>query len=122
MATILVIDDEEMIRSLAERILTRDSHTVLTAEDGTSAIKLFNENHKSIDIVLVDMLLDDMNGIEILTELRKTAPQIPGIISSGNCYNDDDLPAELNHRLYFLQKPYKANGLTELIDSILTTA
>lgn len=122
MATILIIDDEEMIRSLAERILTRDSHSVFTAEDGTSAIALFNENKDSIDIVLVDMLLDGMNGIEILTELRKTAPNIPGIISSGNTYNNDDIPAELNNHLYFLQKPYKANNLTELVNSILTPA
>ncbi len=122
MATILVIDDEEMICSLAERILTRDSHTVLTAEDGTSAISLFHKNHKSIDVVLVDMLLDDMNGIEILTELRKISPNIPGIFSSGNSYNNDDIPAELNCHLYFLQKPYRAKGLTELVNSILTTA
>ena len=120
MATILVIDDEEMIRSLAERILGRVSHSVMTAENGSSAISLFNKNHESIDIALIDMTLYDMNGFEILTELRKSAPNLPAIISSGNCYNESDLPVELNRLIYFLQKPYKAHDLTDMVDSILT--
>ncbi len=120
MAKILVIDDEEMIRSLAERILQRDSHTVLTAETSANAISLFKEHSNSTDIILVDMLLDDMNGFDILSEIRKIAPNIPGVISSGNIYNDNDLPEDLKQNIYFLQKPYKASQLSELVNSILS--
>ncbi len=120
MAKILIIDDEEMIRSLAERILQRDSHTVLTAENGANAIELFKQQAESIDIIIVDLHLDDMDGIDIITEIRKISVNIPGIISSGNNFGKDDLPDELRQNIYFLPKPYKASMLTELVSSILT--
>lgn len=119
MANILVIDDEEIIRSLAERILQRDFHNVLLAETGSEAVVLFQKHSDTIDIALVDMNLEEMNGLEILTEFRKINPNIPGIISSGNTYDQDDIPEILNNYIYFLQKPYRANELSELIDSIL---
>lgn len=120
MATILVIDDEEIIRSLAEKILSRDSHTILTEANSAGAISSFREHSESIDIVLVDMILDDLNGFDILTEIRKTTPEIPGIISSGNSYNERDIPKILNNNIYFLQKPYRATELSELVNSILS--
>lgn len=119
MSKILIIDDEEMIRSLAERILQRDSHTVLTAENGAIAIELFTEQKETIDIIIVDLHLDDMDGIDILTEIRKISAHIPGIISSGNNFDKDNLPENLRQNIFFLPKPYKAGMLTELVNSIL---
>ncbi len=119
MAKILIIDDEEMIRSLAERILQRDSHTVLTAENGTIAIELFTQQKETIDIIIVDLHLDDMDGIDILTEIRKISAHIPSIISSGNNFDKNDLPENLRQNIFFLPKPYKASMLTELVSSIL---
>ncbi len=120
MATVLIIDDEEMIRSLAEKILERDSHIVFTAATSSEAIALFKENSDEIDLLIVDMVLDEMNGFEILSELRKIKSDIPGIISSGNSYNENDIPVDINQNIFFLQKPYRANNLTEMVNSLLT--
>lgn len=119
MAKILVIDDEEMIRSIAERILVKGGFEVLTAENGKTGIEKFNAEADQIDIVICDINMDDLSGFEVLQEIRKLNRDIPGVISSGNTYNPDDVPKEINEHIYFLQKPYRANQLTELIQSII---
>lgn len=119
MAKIIVIDDEEMIRSIAERILKKGGHEVLTAENGRTGIEKFNAEVDQIDIVICDINMDDLSGFDVLREIRKSNRDIPGIVSSGNPYNPDDVPKEINEHIYFLQKPYRASQLTELIQSIL---
>lgn len=119
MATILVIDDEEMIRTLSEKILERDSHKVLTAETGSDAVTIFKENASTIELLIIDMNLEDMNGFEILEEIRKINPEIPGIISSGNNYDIKDIPKTIKNNISFLQKPYRAKTLSELVNSLL---
>lgn len=120
MAKILIIDDEPMILTLATKILERDSHSIVTASRSNDAISLFREQHKEIDMVLVDMNLDELSGCDLLTEFRKLTPEIAGIISSGNNMNKNDLPENLHNNIHFLQKPYKAKDLSELVNSILT--
>ena len=119
MATILVIDDEEMIRTLSEKILQRASYDVLTAETGAEAISIYKNNSSEIDLLIIDMQLDDMNGFEILEEIRKLDPEIPGIISSGNNYQLKDIPESIRNNISFLQKPYRSQTLTELVNSLV---
>ena len=120
MATILIIDDEPMILTLATKILERDSHSIITASRSEEAILLFQKQHKEIDMTLVDMNLDKLSGCDLLIEFRKLAPEIAGIISSGNSMNKNDLPEHLQNNIHFLQKPYRAKELSELVNSILT--
>ena len=117
---ILVIDDEEMIRSLAQRILTRGGFDVLTAESGQSGLKLFSENFHQIDLVLLDLTMDDMPGIETLKRIREISPGLPCIISSGQEPGPNELPDELNRNVCFLQKPYRAMQLSEMVSQILS--
>ena len=119
MAIILVIDDEEMIRSLVEKILEKNSHTVLIAETGIEAISLFSDQSDTIELVIIDMQLDDLNGFEILTEFRKISAEIPAIISSGQILDKANIPENINKNIYFLPKPYKSTQLTEIVNSIL---
>jgi len=117
---ILIIDDEEMIRSLAQRILTRGGFDVLTAESGQSGLKLFSENFHQIDLVLLDLTMDDMPGIETLKRIREISPDLPCIISSGQEPGPNELPDELNQNVCFLQKPYRAKQLSEMVSQILS--
>lgn len=117
---ILIIDDEEMIRSLAQRILTRGGFDVLTAESGQSGLKLFSENFHQIDLVLLDLTMDDMPGIETLKRIREISPDLPCIISSGQEPGPNELPDELNRNVCFLQKPYRAMQLSEMVNQILS--
>ena len=79
---ILIIDDEEMIRDLTENILTRAGFDVLTADSGQSGLELFSENFHQIDLVLLDLTMDDIPGMEILKRIREISPHLPCIISS----------------------------------------
>lgn len=117
---ILVIDDEEMIRSLAQKILTRAGFEVLTAESGYSGLTLMSEKPHQIDLVLVDLTMDDMPGVETLRRIREIRPGLPCIISSGQTPTPDELPDELNRNVRFLQKPYRAKQLAEMVDQILS--
>ncbi len=116
---ILVIDDEEMIRSLAERILTRAGYEVVTASSGTDGYRLFKENGDEIDLVLLDLTMDGMTGVEVLSYLRELSPDIPCIFSSGQPMAEEDLPPTCRHNTFFLLKPYRANVLVEAVKQFL---
>lgn len=115
---ILVIDDEEMIRSLAQRILARAGFDVLAVESGQGGLKLFSENFHQIDLVLLDLTMDDMPGIETLKRIREISPDLPCIISSGQEPGPNELPDELNRNVCFLQKPYRTKQLLEMVSQI----
>jgi two-component system cell cycle sensor histidine kinase/response regulator CckA len=115
---ILVIDDEEMIRDLAQRILTQAGFDVLIAESGQSGLKLFSEKFYLIDLVLLDLTMDDMPGIETLERIREISPDLPCIISSGQEPGANELPDKLNQNVCFLQKPYRAKQLLEMVNQI----
>lgn len=112
--TILVIDDEEMIRELAQSILRHAGFEVLTAESGQSGIRLYAEGTSLIDLVMLDLTMDDMSGVETLRRLREVSPDLPCIISSGQAPDLSDIPQELSRHVYFLQKPYRASQLAEM--------
>lgn len=117
---ILVIDDEEMIRSLAQRILIRAGFDVLTAESGQSGLKLFSENFHQIDLVLLDLTMDGILGVDTLKRIRETSPNLPCIISSGQEPGSNELPYELNRNVCFLQKPYRTKQLLEMVSPLLS--
>jgi DNA-binding NtrC family response regulator len=117
---ILVIDDEEMIRSLAQRILIRAGFDVFTAESGQSGLKLFSENFHQIDLVLLDLTMDGIPGVETLKRIREISPNLPCIISSGQEPGPNELPYELNQNACFLQKPYRTKQLLEMVSPLLS--
>ncbi|MFQ6008348.1 MAG: response regulator [Candidatus Zixiibacteriota bacterium] len=117
--TVLIIDDEEMIRDLALKILTRAGFDVLTAPTGQSGLELYAEHQSQVDLVLLDLTMEDMPGLETLKRLREVSPDLPCLISSGSVPGIYDLPEELKHNVQFLQKPYRANQLTEAVNQML---
>ena len=112
---ILVIDDEEMIRALARKILQRDGHEVHLADSGHSGLAIFSREHKSLGLVLLDIRMHGLSGIETLRRIRDISPTIPCIMSSGQIADQKDLPDDLTEHLRFLQKPYRANTLSEMV-------
>ena len=122
MSKILVIDDEEIIRTLAQRILNKAGYEIALAENGKSGVEKFQAEKDQIEAVICDMVMDDMSGFEVLSEIRKENPTIPGVISSGNPYNPDDVPDDIKDNIHFLQKPYRAKQLSELVQSILVSS
>lgn len=116
---ILVVDDEQMIRDLATRILTRAGFEVDTAESGQTGVDRFTQASAGYDLVLLDLSMEDMSGEEALRKMRAIAPDVPCIISSGLDLSEMKLPTDLQKATHFLEKPYRARQLSDLVNDIL---
>ncbi len=116
---ILVVDDEQMIRDLAVKILTRAGHEVMTAESGREGIAAFEKSADEIGLVLMDVTLNDLSGTDAIREIRLISPDIPCILSSGRNFEEITLPGDLVGQIHYLEKPYRARQLSSLVNDIL---
>ena len=116
--TVLIIDDEEVIHLLAERILTNAGHAVVVAKSGTEGIRIFREQSAQIGAVLLDAFMPGLTGAETLRRLREINPDLPCIFSSGSVEAESELTPDLRTSTWFLQKPYQARELSTMIDQI----
>ena len=113
--TVLLIEDEEMVREMAATMLTRMGYKVLPATDGVAAMEIFIKHSDEIDVVLSDLTMPRMNGWETLTALRQIRPDIPVILASGHDQSKvlvgdhPDLPQ------VFLHKPYHKAEMQEAL-------
>jgi len=106
---ILVIDDERAIRSTLKEVLEYEKHEVDVAEDGPKGIELFSSN--SYDIVLCDIKMPKMDGIEVLAKIHESAPDTPVIMISGHGNIDTAVEAIKKGAYDFLEKPLDLNRL-----------
>jgi PAS domain S-box-containing protein len=109
--TILVVDDEELVRHMAKRALERCGFTVLVARNGETAIDTFKRHPGAISAVVLDLSMPGMSGAELLPELLRIRPDVKVLVSSG--YNEmEALRSFEGYRVAaFVQKPYTANSL-----------
>ncbi|MBU0729277.1 MAG: response regulator [Proteobacteria bacterium] len=113
--TILIIDDEEYVRSVGEKILNAFGFKVLLASGGREGIELFSEHSPEISCILLDLTMPQMDGEETFRELRKIQKDVKVVISSG--YNQQETIQRFAGKglAGFVQKPYQIEGLmTEL--------
>ena len=108
MSKILVIDDERSIRNTLKEVLEYEHHQVDLAEDGPSGIDLFSAN--SYDVVLCDIKMSKMDGIEVLQKIYEASPDIPVIMISGHGNIDTAVEAIKKGAYDFLEKPLDLNG------------
>lgn len=116
--TILIVDDEPMVREFARRLLETENHRVIEAVSGRDALRALREHGAAIDGVLLDLSMPDMDGTDLLSELRAFAPDMPVILHSG-------YPVDLSSEKFaackiagVLQKPYRAARLLEMMRSL----
>ncbi len=116
--TILVVDDEELLRVLLRQTLERHGFQVILAQDGQEAVRLFQATPR-LDMVLLDLRMPRMNGIETAGAIRCLDSAIPIVLMSGN--QDCDLArADADLDLQgFLQKPFRTRELRELLQRLL---
>ncbi len=117
--SILVIDDDDAIRELAEVVLHRAGYDVLVASGGIEGVELFSKNREKIAAVLVDIWMPDLAGDVVLERIRELNPDVPAIVSSG--YADkitrDRIACE--HRVRILSKPYEPGALIDCMRDLL---
>ncbi|MCB1188303.1 response regulator [bacterium] len=113
--TILIVDDEEIIRNVLKRKLEQSTdYKVHTAGDGVPALELFKE--QNIDLVISDLMMSEMNGIELLRNLKQIKPGIPVIIITGYGTLDDAIEAIHLGAEDFIKKPFDINDVIETIE------
>ncbi len=118
--TILVVEDEAQIRDFVENTLRYSGYNVLSSSDGLEAAEVFARHESDIDLVLLDMGLPKMSGAELLSILKRLAPDLKVIAASG--YLEPELKAEIFDQgaIDFLPKPYMASELLKRISRALT--
>lgn len=116
---ILIVDDEEVMRTIAEGALNECGYTVISAHDGKAAIKSYREQWKEIDVVFLDLSMPGLSGREVFLELKKINPSVKVILTSG--LNNDEISKEMRSIgvKSFIQKPYDLNLLKKKIMEII---
>jgi CheY-like chemotaxis protein len=113
--SILIVDDEEIIRNVLRRKLEQTtSYKVLTADDGTVALDMFKQ--EPVDLVISDLLMNEMNGIELLRNLKEIEPSIPVIIITGYGTLDDAIEAIHLGAEDFIKKPFDINEVLDTVE------
>lgn len=117
-STILLAEDEGMVREIAKTVLETAGHRVIEAEDGQEAVKLFHENRGTIDILVFDAMMPLMNGSEALSRIREVAPDIPVVFCTG--YSRDSFFDSFTDavKTEVLQKPYAAADLLKAVKNL----
>lgn len=113
--TILVVDDEVVVRSIAVKMLHRNGYRALEAADGAEAVRLFKNRRPEIAAVLLDLVMPVMSGDDALRAMRRIDRDVPVIVSSG--YSAKTVRARCGLELPdgFLQKPYQDRELLEAL-------
>lgn len=118
--TILLIDDEEMIRFPAKRILEGMGYHIILAENGQDGIAKFIQNQKDIILVILDMIMPVMNGRDTFLELRKIDTQCKIIIATGYAKEDDIDELRQIGLSGVIKKPYLKAELSKLLSNVFS--
>jgi len=113
--TVLLVEDEEIMRNMAQTMLTRLGYKVLTAKDGVEATEVFKKHLNEIDVVVSDLSMPRMDGWETLSALRRISPDIPVVLVSGHDESKVTTDDHVELPQVFLQKPYQKAALKEAL-------
>jgi len=114
-ATVLVVDDQEMVRDVACTVLELNGFDVMSAGGGREALALLEECGGRVDCVLLDWAMPGFSGEATLLEIKRLFPSIPVVISSGDAGSGQLPRTELSAVAAFLDKPYTARDLVSAI-------
>jgi DNA-binding NtrC family response regulator len=116
--TILLVEDEPFVREATRGILENAGFEVLPAFDVQDAIKVYDEHHRSLDLVMTDMVLPGGTGQQLGHDLQQRSPELVVLITSG--YGNPDFETEApESKTYFIAKPYTRRTLVDKIEKIL---
>ncbi len=117
--TILLVEDEDLVRTLAKRVLGYHGYVVLEAPDGEKALTVAQQHKGTIDLILTDVMMPRMSGFELVRSLAQLRPQIRVLYMSG--YTDHGViqRGELDPGVAYLQKPFAPDALARRVREIL---
>ena len=114
---VLLVEDEDMVRAVAERALTRQGYTVVTAADGDEGVEAVRTN-PDFDLVVSDVVMPSMDGPAMAREIRQLVPNMPVLFMSG--YAEEQLRREIDiERMYFIPKPFSVAQIAAKVGEVL---
>ncbi len=118
-ATVLVVDDEELVRTVACTVVERAGGSALTASDGEQALQLLRDQGDRIDCILLDLTMPTLGGVDTLAALHELLPDMPVILTSG--YSAQDALSLFKHGgpAAFLQKPFTPEALIDALQTAI---
>jgi two-component system, cell cycle sensor histidine kinase and response regulator CckA len=116
-ATILLVDDDQLIRELGRELLERLGHRVLTASDGQEALNLYQPGQ--VDLVLLDYCLPELDGYQVLSGLRSRDSRVPVLMISGFLSHQETARLDAAGANGFICKPFRLAELKERVRAVL---
>lgn len=117
--TLLIIDDEVQLQEALTDFLAMVDVKTLSALDGFTGLDLFQSHQSQIDLVLLDLTMPGLDGLEIWQRLRQISTTVPIILSSGYAHYDVQVYLGKDPHAYFLAKPYLPNELVNIMQKAL---
>ena len=118
---ILYVDDQEDSLRAVQEILEQEGYTMLTASDPAHALALFKEKQHEIDLVITDMVMPEINGMELIQQISALDPELRVLAVSGHM-NSIANKDEIRNIAGFLRKPFDSRTLLSTVRRILDTA
>ena len=115
-AHVLVVDDEKAIRTLLAQILGKRGLTVTMCADGATAVSSYAENHHTIDLVFLDLVMPDMSGLDVMRAFKEINPSPRVILCSGYMPDLEGKTVAQHGFLAFLAKPFGVKAVLKMID------
>lgn len=117
--TILLVEDEDAVRTFGQRALVNKGYQVLEAPDGEAALEIFKEQQESgkIDLLITDVVMPGIDGPTLARSIRESNPEMKIIFMSG--YTEDKLKDEMGKGTYFLPKPFTLKQLAAKVKDVL---
>jgi nitrogen-specific signal transduction histidine kinase/ActR/RegA family two-component response regulator len=117
--TILLAEDDVIVRNMAMAMLESFGYEVITAVDGEEAVQKFRENRELIQLLLFDMVMPNKNGKDAYDEIRKINPDIKVIFASGYATDTTNMNAPANETVMLISKPYLPTNLLAMVRRVL---
>ena len=115
---VLMVEDDNKLKEVLTKFLSRNDYEVLAAENGKVGLKLFYENSKNLDIVLLDVMLPDIDGVDVLKEIREHS-QVPVIMLTARESEEDQLNGLNNGADNYITKPFLMKVLLVHMDKLI---
>lgn len=115
---VLMVEDDKKLREVLTKFLSRNDYEVLAAENGKVGLELFYENSKNLDIVILDGMLPDIDGVDVLKEIREHS-QVPVIMLTARESEEDQLNGLNNGADNYITKPFLMKVLLVHMDKLI---
>jgi PAS domain S-box-containing protein len=120
--TILLVEDEEAVRKFVRNVLEREGYAVMEARDGLEGETLLESTGARPDLLLSDIIMPRMGGVQLARSVRKSHPEIPILLMSGYTEEDFNRQAETDESFPVLQKPFSTQALFGRISELLSSS